>query len=47
VAKIRPIRNRKKPRATKPGGIGCVVVLCLAFTLFMFFLYYVLKHANG
>jgi hypothetical protein len=47
VAKVKPVRKKAKAPAARPGGVGCIVLLAIAFALFMFFLYFVLKHANG
>jgi hypothetical protein len=47
MAKVKPARKKPKLAATRPGGVGCVILIFIALALFMFFLYFVLKNANG
>jgi hypothetical protein len=47
VAKVKPVRKKAKAPATRPGGVPCIILVFSAIALFMFFLYFVLKHANG
>ncbi len=47
MAKLKPAKGKSKGPRTRPEGISCVILLLLAFVLVMFFLYFVMKYANG
>jgi hypothetical protein len=48
MAKFKPVRPRKGKSASAPqGAIPCVVLVITGILLIMFFMYYVMKNANG
>lgn len=47
MAKFKPVRGKPKRAATRPGGLPCVILVLSAMVLFMFFVYFVMKYANG
>jgi len=47
VAKFKPYKGKSTKHAMTPGGISCLVLVISAMLLVMFFLYYVMKNANG
>jgi hypothetical protein len=47
MAKLKPVKGKAKGPRTRPEGVSCVILLLSAFVLFLFFLYFVLKNANG
>ncbi|HWB82653.1 MAG TPA: hypothetical protein VG675_00840 [Bryobacteraceae bacterium] len=47
MAKFKPVKRKAKGTPPPPGGLPCVILLCLAFVLLMLFLYFVMKYANG
>jgi len=47
MAKLKPAKGKGKGPRTRPEGVSCVVLLLSAFVLFMFFIYFVMKNANG
>jgi hypothetical protein len=47
MAKFKPAKKKAKGPTAPPGGIPCVVLAVLILLLGMFFLYYVMSHANG
>jgi hypothetical protein len=47
MAKFKPVRKKAKGPAPPPGGLPCVILAVLILLLGMFFLYYVMSHANG
>ena len=47
MAKLKLAKGKRKGPRTRPEGISCVILLFSAFVLAMFFLYFVMKNANG
>jgi hypothetical protein len=47
VAKFKPYKGKAASRPAPPGGIACLVLVISVMFLVMFFLYYVMKNANG
>ncbi len=47
MAKVKPVRAKSKGTRMRPEGVSCIVLLISGFVLFSFFIYFVLKHANG
>ncbi len=47
MAKFKPYKGKPTKRPTPPGGISCLILVISAMFLVMFFLYYVMKNANG
>jgi hypothetical protein len=47
MPKFKPARGKKKASPTPPGGLACVILVIAGIALVMFFLYFVLTHANG
>jgi hypothetical protein len=47
MGKVKPVRKKPKKALARPGGVGCIILVFAAMALFMFFLYFVLKNANG
>lgn len=47
MAKFKPIRAKSKSSAAPKGGLPCVILIASGFVLVLFFLYFVMKYANG
>jgi hypothetical protein len=47
MAKFKPFKGKAKSRPAPQGGISCLILLISVMFLVMFFLYYVMKNANG
>ena len=47
MAKFKPFKGKAKTRTAPQGGISCLILVISAMFLVMFFLYYVMKNANG
>jgi hypothetical protein len=47
MAKFKPFKGKAKNRPAPQGGISCLILVISAMFLVMFFLYYVMKNANG
>jgi hypothetical protein len=51
MAKFKPYKGKGKGKSTKqpmsPGGLSCLILVISAMFLVMFFLYIVMKNANG
>ena len=48
MAKFKPVRGRKgKPVGPPQGAVSCVILVVAGMLLVMFFMYFVMKNANG
>ena len=48
MAKFKPVRGKKAKAVGPPqGAVTCVVLVIAGMLLVMFFLYFVMKNANG
>ncbi|HEY1338856.1 MAG TPA: hypothetical protein VGF59_15175 [Bryobacteraceae bacterium] len=47
MAKFKPARPKSKKPAAPKAGVPCVILVIAGMFLVMFFLYYVMKNANG
>jgi hypothetical protein len=47
MAKFKPVRAKARKGPAPQGAIGCVVLILLAMVGMMFFLYFVMRNANG
>jgi hypothetical protein len=47
MAKFKPFKGKAKSQPAPQGGISCLILVISAMFLVMFFLYYVMKNANG
>jgi hypothetical protein len=47
MAKFKPARGRKTGSRPPQGALSCVVLIVAGMLLVMFFLYFVMKNANG
>jgi hypothetical protein len=47
MAKLKLAKGPRKSAPKNPMGISCVILVFSAMALVMFFLYFVLKNANG
>ncbi|MGP8243281.1 MAG: hypothetical protein ACLQVN_02055 [Bryobacteraceae bacterium] len=47
MPKFKPARGKKRAAPVPPGGLPCVILVIAGIALVMFFLYFVMTHANG
>ena len=47
MAKFKPVKPKSKNATAPAGGLPCVILLASGFVLVLFFLYFVMKYANG
>jgi hypothetical protein len=48
MAKFKPVRGKKGKAVGPPqGAVSCVVLVIAGMLLVMFFMYFVMKNANG
>jgi hypothetical protein len=47
MAKVKPARGKSKRPRMRPEGISCLILIVSGFVLVMFFLYFVMRNANG
>jgi len=48
MAKFKPVKAKSKSASAVPrGGLPCVIMVALGIGLLLFFLYFVMKNANG
>jgi len=47
MAKLKPARGKPKGQKLRPEGVSCLVLVFALLALAMFFIYFVLKNANG
>ncbi|HMD71307.1 MAG TPA: hypothetical protein VKF41_08185 [Bryobacteraceae bacterium] len=47
MAKFKPAKGKRKKPPVPQGGLPCVIVVITALALVLFFVYLVMKYANG
>lgn len=48
MAKLRPAKGKgRKAQRAAPQGVSCIILVVAGLALVMFFLYFVMKNANG
>jgi len=47
MGKFKPARGKKAKSSAPPAGLPCVIMLITGMFLVMFFLYFVMRNANG
>ncbi len=47
MAKFKPVKAKRKSAAAPRGGLPCVILIASGIALVLFFLYFVMKNANG
>jgi hypothetical protein len=47
MQKFKPARGKKSASKAPPGGLPCAILIIAGVLLVMFFMYFVLRNANG